>query len=409
VIYGFLRSHREEFVLFAIFFPVYLFSGMDKVTSVDFLEYPFGSDPPCYTQFLNDPPNPGNYMIFRHPVTAVYCLTYNEIISPFRDHLSIEAIYKIPFALIGALNVLVSLLVFRRFVKKYAFLCSLAYGFTSVIWFFGVFPESYMWTAFLVSVYILFTLKYKDELNPHRLSVLTVLFMLGIMNDASFLFTLIIPITVYFRDLIAADKSKRRMFILYTLTACMLLYIMFAAFCYSVFKRSPIKYYRYQYNESHHRNYKKIDGVDSLYEVTKIAVLNFYFFNFAFPDDHVSHMTPQYGKYVGYFQPSLKKYFDSIFSIAFLAIYFLLLFYGAKGVITGRNKVINALLLYILLRSGFIFLFNPVESLLYSSVIILPVMMLLFHYFVHSAFRFKAVVLFLFVVALIGSNARFFV
>jgi hypothetical protein len=198
------------------------------------------------------------------------------------------------------------------------------------------------------------------------------------------------------------------MFMLYTLTACVILYVMFAAFCYSVFKRSPIKYYRYQYSASHNRNFRKIDDAGSFFEVSRTAVLNFYFFNFAFPDDHVSHMVPQYGKYVGYFKPSPAGYFDNVFSIAFIGAYFVLLFYASKGFILERNKIIFALLLYIMLRSVFIFLFNPVESLLYSSVIILPMMMLLFYYFIRSRFRFKAALLVVFIVSLIGSNAAFF-
>lgn len=379
-------------LLFGLFLALYFFTGLHSQSSMSLDDYPFGADTPLYLA----KPITDKSLLMRHVTTVtlsnwLYSLPYGT---------------KLLYSIIGALGVLVAYGVFSSFFGfGLSMLGACIYGLSLGIWFFSSFPESYIVTSFFISAYILVFLKIKDDMSLKKLCLLSGVLTLAVINDITSLMLLLVP-AVYFAGVIFRDRRITRKLIVHALIVMTVSYGILATISYKYQNMSPFGYFSTLYT-----TYGNKDQQYTWRDMNE-PLLNSLFFTIAAPEETVTFHTKRYPLYQGFFNPSLTPYLSFMPSLLLLAMYLFLLFASARR-IYSRPREIGlfqlALWIFIVLRvivfSGFV---NPGEAFLYSSILVLPILVVLFVNFQALFPKYAEPFLAVFLILLLATNIRYF-
>ena len=376
-------------LLFSFFFVTYFFTGLHSQSSHSFDDYPFGADCPFYLfSFDSD-----KGLLMRHVTTVLLTSWLKDIFNNI----------KIFYAVVGALGVVISYGIFSQFFNsRLSILCACIYGFSLSIWFFSSFPESYIVTTIFINLYIYIFLKIKNEVTFLNVFLLSLVLILAVINDFTSLMILLLP-AVYFNKRLFLEKQILQKMVIHSFIVITISLAILSIISYKYYNVSPFTYYSWIYN--YPQKYIWRDITEPLF--------NSLIFNIAAPEKVISFHTQAMPWYKGFFKPSLLSYLTYFPSLLLFLMYVFLVLSSAIRIIKFRKELDFfqfALLIYITARvivfSKFI---NPGEAFLYSSVLVLPILFILFVNFQKIFPKYVDHFLTLFLFLLIATNLRFFI
>lgn len=373
-------------VFLVLFGLLYLVSSWSLVSSGNFDDYAFGADSPRYVN------GTGNSAF--HPLTAKLLQVYRALL----DLVSVDAtpaVVKVPFAIAGALNVCVATVGFQTlFDRRRSLVYGATYGCTLVVWFFASIPESYVVTSLLYSVYLVaFFRGVRHGVTVRVGGVMVVALALAVLNDISALMLPVVPLT-YYATRAWTESSLRKMAYAHVgaavvaVGALALFVDSYGAHTTMVARLSPLA-----------------SGSDvGLLRSVAQTLRNYLFFAIGAPTSTVTHAVPVYPGYVGFFEPSVTSYLHHPVSVAFLATYVVLISFVR---VTRLTRLVLSLATLLVVRLVAIALFNPGESILYVSPVMLALLVCLFSFLEASESRFRTPVAATFAVVVAATNLRF--
>ncbi len=376
-------------------FGLYLSTGID-ISSTKPEHYPFGADVFLYTggdSLVN------RWNIFSgnsyHWLVMAVLQVYKGVMG-FLGFSETRLVIKLPYAVFGALNVAVSIAAFALVSGKLS-IRSVIYGFccglTFIVWFYSSAPESYILSTLLYSTYFLIFIHMAlHGVTINRGIALAIVFFLALANDLSALTLVITPLFYYHLEIVR-DPALRRIFWLHVaaFAGYALLHHFFVGslwIYFNLFKEySPLR--------------RNIPYNASFYE----PFLSYFFHSIGAPESHTTHAPWKlFPEYKGYFSPSPLTYLSSAGSILFVAVYIWILSFLR---ISRIDKLALALSAFVVGRFIITAAFNPVETILYASVAVLPLFIVLFQNIEKSQFSYKATLATLFAASLFVTNLKF--
>ena len=378
-------------LLFSFFFVTYFFTGLHNQSSLSLEDYPFGADSPFY--FFNG--GIDKQLLLRHVTTVLLSSWLNDIFNNI----------KVFYAVTGALGVVISYGIFSQFFNsRLSILCSCIYGFSLSIWFFSSFPESYIVTTIFINLYIYIFLKIKNEVTFLKLLLLSLVLILSVINDITSLMILLLP-AVYYNKRLFREKQILQKMIIHCFIVITISLAILSVISYKYHNMSPFKYYSIYSRIFNAQQYTWRDITEPLF--------NSLIFNIAAPEKVVSFHTKAFPLYIGFFKPSLLSYLTYFPSLLLFLMYVFLVLSSAIRIIKFRKELDFfqiALLIYIASRViAFSRFINPGEAFLYSSVLVLPILFILFVNFQKIFPKYVDHFLTLFLFLLIATNLRFFI
>lgn len=356
-------------VLFFLFLGLYTVTGSLHSGSDNFSAYPLGCDPPWYLRVLRSPKPPDLQVCAKHPLTMGYCRLAKTIAAPLIGIGAERMACTFPFSLIGALNIVVAFFLFSRLSGRHGFLLAAIYGVSSAIWFFSAFPESYGITTLLVSLYICLLVHFHDQWTLGRMLVMTVILVLGTLNEIVFPAVLVIPAVLYHRRLF-----KRPALLLFSSHVILGVMVSTAALSLILPIASHMTLSAHLSNifQDQH-SFSQEQGDPYPARLPQVAA-NTLCFNMIFPTARVDYESKLFPGYVGYFSPTLLHYARDRWTTLPFLMYVILSVFGLIRSIMHRDLVMGGLAAFVVTRMLLISQFNPLESFLYSSVMTLPLL-----------------------------------
>jgi hypothetical protein len=285
---------------------------------------------------------------------------------------------------------------FKRFDLQIV-LYGACYGVALIIWFYGSNPESYALTTLLYSVYLLIFLHGSQKSFDTRHSIaLALSFLVGMYNEVAIVVVAIVPAILYGKRL-ATDRGGRQL--VYFHAAALGVY-----FLHQVLRKDLIHFYWEAFTKV--SPLRELPA-DVAYELAPLGVvMNFFFYSLAAPSAKLTY-APWLAvpTYKGYFDPSPLSYFHSLTSIPFIGVYLALISFVRWSKTTRLVLALSAL---VGVRFVLACLFNPVESIMYSSVATLPMLLVLFRFLEESEVPFKTLFATGFLLSMLLANGRFF-
>ncbi len=287
-------------------------------------------------------------------------------------------------AFISAMNILLAFVVLNVFVKnvKISVLFTLFYGLSfSNIVFFSI-PETYGLTASTVIVYSFFLIRWRDNLTLKRIVVFISITIIAPFFNLP-LVLLMVPNFIVFIKIL---KFKRGFLLaLMNVSLVFLVYFFYQIIFYG--SHSIIHLSRYS------RDFISFSFITSIKDVL-FYVANFLLFAVLSPISRLINT-------LNFQNLSMNL---SLRGIILLIVYLFFLFFSFIQLIKKRDIILDSLAIWIALMIGFYMLFNPWESMLYSSQILFPVTLILAAHFGKLNIRFKYHIFILFLLAVALNN-----
>ena len=366
-------------------FLVYLFTQLPDNFPVDPGDWPFGTDLGAYVD--------GDARVIQHPISGRISYFWRDILSLFGVSETDVLGAKVPYAAMGAASfVVVAHIYAQLFGQTRAWIFAACFGLSLMVWYYAGTPESYALTTLLYSVYTYLFLRCATDKPSYLFGAMAagVLF-LAFINDVSAPILVAMPIA-YFGLRAVTDKAVRNIAIMHIgailagVICLSLLVNLFGEYTQMAGEYTPI-----QQDEG---------GLAYTYGLVE-PVLNYFFFSLAAPNSSLTYATAAFPDYIGFFEPSIVSYFLNPFRLLFLVVYLAPLWFLRQRKV---DRVILAMLAFVGARFVAILLFNPGETIIYTSVVTLPLLAFVFCLIERSSFRYKTPYGLAFVVALLGSN-----
>jgi len=377
-------------LLFLFCLTIYYFTGLNSQSSPSLEDYPFGADTPFYSFNLATDDN----LLMRHTTTVLLGNWFNDIAG------NAKAFY----AVCGALAVVLSYGVFSLFFNtRLSFICSGIYGFSLSIWFFSSFPECYIVTTVFVNLYIYAFLRTRNGAAFPQVS-LSLILILSVANDITSLMLLLLPV-VYFNKRLLFERQLLQTLALHAFAMCAISFAILSYVSYKYHHGSVFEYYREFAGKYTAQQYTWRDIPEPLY--------NSLIFDVAAPDKVISFHTKLFPWYKGFFKPSLVPYLKYLPSLLLFVMYVFLGLCAVLRIVRYPKELgafqitlLTIVALRIVVFSCFV---NPGEAFLYSSVLVFPLLFVLFASFQKTFPDHVDHFLAVFLVLLIATNLRFFI
>lgn len=341
-----------------------------------------------------------------HPTTIVLALGWMKLFAPLTTWLGAGLILQAFFAAVGAIGFWASALVFSKLLPRgYALLATLLYGSSLSIWYFSGIPESKIVTATLSVLYIAAYIRFRDQLTPKGMVVLTVILAIACLNEIVSCFLLVIPLIDVVQRY-GIDWRRLWRLVPHALVVPVAWLFLEIAVNGWIIPESTFQEGQSHFNMLLYYLAKNDYSLASLYAFA----LNWVLFNIAAPTQSAP-LWPQMG---GYFEPSLAGYLGTPYSAALIALLGALVIasvlprYRGKS-FAGASGLLLPFAAFSLLRAAFFFFFNPSEPLIFSPAVTLVHWLLLLVPFASSSIPAKRALLTLLAVLLIVTNAGFIV
>ena len=183
-----------------------------------------------------------------------------------------------------------------------------------------------MITTFFVNLYLLSFLRFAEEGNFKTTLALTGTLVLCVLSEIFLISLVLIPL-VYFNSALFFEKGLRAKYLTHVLVGSLVSLLILEY----IHDWRLIAHY-FDYGTSYAA--KQQASIGNVFGV----LLNFSFFNIGFPSSEVTHPLVWKPSYIGFFKPTLREYFGSAFSVAFLVSYASLLLLFLARLDTKRNR-----------------------------------------------------------------------
>jgi hypothetical protein len=300
-----------------------------------------------------------------------------------------ENLLKAMFAAVGAVGVSAAMWAFSAVVpRRHVALWGIVYAASFGVWFFSSIEESKIVTATLTGLYVAIYLHLRQRWNLRGAVLLTAVLLLASLNEivAGFLVVLPVADTVLQRG---SHLRHIRWIVWHALVPPIAL-----AFLELVVNGHIAAAGTDPEGASHLSMLKYYAAANKLNAWTVYYFLvNWLFFNLAAPTPYASHVFPNWPRNK-YFEPELTNYFSSPVSTALVVLFAVVLVaavlprYRTDG-LRSYASLLWALLAYAALRGVFFFIVYPYESMLFSSGVTLPHLLLIAIPFAASSFPAK--------------------
>lgn len=384
-----LKQHPVGLVASALgfiaMFLVYVFTQWPSGFSNDPSTWPFGTDMGAYVY--------GDGRVTQHPISGRIVWYWRDILSLLGLPESHTLGNKVPYAAMGAASFVVFAHIFHALFKTWrAWLFAGCVGFSLMVWYYAGTPESYALTTFLYAAY-LYCFVRCTEGTPSYLfgGGAAAIMFLAFVNDVSAPILLIVPVAYFGLKAVTDTRVRNIAFMHIGALVAGLICLTVLVDLFGEYTKMANEYTPFEQDGS---------GVGYNHGLIE-PILNYFFFSLAAPAGALTYTSPLFPDYVGFFQPNMAGYFLSPFRLLFLILYLAPLWYVRH---TGVDRVILAMLAFALTRFVAILLFNPSETIIYTSVVALPVLAFVFFLIERSDFKYKTPYATLFLLALLGSN-----
>ncbi len=388
--------------LFGGFLLLYLWLNASSVRSNSYREYTFGADVPRYTAIFKYGKVNSGKIATRHPLPVAISITFKQALAPLERQIGLPLYMKAPYALFGALAVLVAYAACKHVLgdTPLALMGAALFGFSGAVLYFASVPESYIITTFFSSLFILAFLKLTQEVSAKNLILLTLWYLLSVLSEALTAALLVIPLVYFAREFVTDAKTRIPLSV--TVLACALLAFGSLSLSMHLVSGDAVIPYYFQF-----KGEQSAPAVPSLNALGEVA-LNFTFFGIGYPGYAVTHALVWEPSYSGFFTPSLLEYFKTKSGGAFFLLYAVLLYLLVRGA-SKNTRLKAALLAYILLRMVAVLLINPWESYLYLAPLVLPWLVLLLEPLNSYPPKATRAFTFLFLLVLALNNSLFYI
>ncbi len=372
---------------FVATFLVYLCTLILPVYPTDLGEYPLGTDVGTFVH--------GDGRVQQHPISGWLVFGWRGLLTLLGLDGSHPFFVKIPYAILGAVNFLLFAQAFKTLLGgQRAWLYAMCAGFSLTPWFYAASPESYVLTLTFYTGYVLAFLHCTQDATYKNGAIAALFLFLAVVNDVSAPMLAVIP-TVYFGLRAMTDKTIRNIAFMHAgaVVAGLLFLIVTTDFFADYISMT--------------RHFSPVKNADSglVYDHGILEpLLNYLFFCLAAPNAETTYANSLFPTYFGFFQPSLVDYFKSPFGIPFLVLYLAPLWFLRTS---GINRILLAFMAFLAVRFVAILFFNPGEAIIYTSVVVLPILAFIFNLMEKSDFKFKTTHATLLFLTIAGSNGTF--
>ena len=355
---------------------------------------------------------PSDYHLDRitrfHPTTVVLAIVWMKILAPLSSWIDPLHLLRVMFAAIGAAGVWAAMSAFETVVARgYAILFGIIYALSFGVWYFASVEESKIITASLSALYIAGYLHLRRRWTNRGAGLLTLIMLLGCLNEIVFGFLLIVPLVDAFLQR-STDLRLSKWIAAQALAGVLALVILEGVINNWLLTGRKLPEEASHFSMMLFYMTSSAHSAPSLY----LFLTNWLFFNIAAPTTSADYALPAWPHYKGYFEPSLANYLFSPATAALAAVSGIILAaillprYRASA-FGNASGIIVPLVAYTVLRGAFFFVFNPGEALLFSSAVTLPHMLIIAMPFAASSFPAKPVLLAAFGVLLLVVNGSF--
>ena len=366
-------------------FLFYLFTQLPATFSNTPADWPFGTDMGAYVY--------GDGRVIQHPISGRIVWYWRDFLTAIGLPESHALGNKIPYAAMGAASFVAFGHVFYALFKTWrAWLFAGCVGLSLMVWYYAGTPESYALTTFFYAAYFYCFVRCTEGTPSYLFGgAAAVIIFLAFVNDVSAPILLIMPVA-YFGVRAFTDTRVRNIALMHVgalvagVICLSVLVDLFGEYSKMVSEYTPFE--------------SADDGVGYNYGLIE-PILNYFFFSIAAPAGSLTYISPMFPDYMGFFQPSMAGYFLNPFRLLFLFLYLAPLWFLRT---TAIDRVILAMLAFVMMRFIAIVLFNPSETIIYASVVALPILAVVFFLIERSQFKHKGLFAGLFLLALFGSN-----
>jgi hypothetical protein len=316
-----------------------------------------------------------------HPLTLLLAAGWMKLAGILEGWFTPLQLLKAMFAMAGAFGVAAALAAFNIYLaRREAILCTLAYAASFSVWYFSSIEESKIVTASLTALYIARYLRMRIEESGSGVPLLTVILLLGCLNEIVFAFVILLPVI----DVVVKSGfhwRRYRWIFLHALAAPLALMILegvrvgFLPQTARPEGESLIDLFFYYVLRNTH-------GFAGFYEFAA----NWFGFNILAPASVVGSN--------GYFQPLVANYFNSLPGPAAIAILCAIIAAGVWSRVRAESPlpagILFGLAVFSLVRGTFFFIFNPAEPLLFSAAVTLAHLLIILVPFAASRLSWKS-------------------
>lgn len=347
-------------------------------------DWPFGTDLGAYVF--------GDGRAAQHPISGRIVWYWRDILSAIGVPEGHTLAVKIPYAAMGAASFVAFAHIYYALFKTWrAWLFAGCVGASLMVWYYAGTPESYALTTFLYAAYTYCFIRCTEEAPSYWFGgAAAAIMFLAFVNDVSAPILLIMPVAYF--GLRAITEPRVRNIALMHIGA-----LVMGLICLTLLV-DLLGDYSQMVDE--YTPFEQEDGLEYNHGLVE-PFLNFFFFSLAAPAGSLTYANALFPDYVGFFQPSLTGYFLNPFRLVFLGLYLAPLWLLRRVTV---DRVILGMLAFVGVRFIAVLLFNPSETIIYTSVVALPILAFIFFLVERSAFKHKIAYAALFLVALIGSN-----
>ena len=429
-----LNTKYLPLIIFIAIFPIYLFLNADNIRSDSYDDYPFGADTPRYTAiFKYDKLNSGK-IATRHAVPVYISVVYKKTFPFLEDKIGKDLYMKVPYALFGALTVLVAFYLSKLILEtpSHRLAFTLIYGFSGAILYFASVPESYILTTFFASLYIYTFIKYKDNMSWKSISLLILWYVLSVLSEVLTASLLVIPAIYFLKDIFSVSRVEaglapaqnnrksgdrkgtplhfKKIFTVNKKRISLLIFFSLSVFLAYISLNYIMRMISGDTLISYYISFKEGNKSVQLLEILKESeevFLNFFSFSIGYPSYAVTHPLSWAPDYIGFFKPTLWEYFK-IKTGAIFIIFYSLFFISFIKQIKEKTLLTLSLLGYLLVRAIGILFFNPWEAYLYVAPTVLPLLVILMENFNDYPKKAISYFLYIFLFVLMVNNLLFF-
>lgn len=305
-----------------------------------------------------------------------------------------------PIAFLGLLNILTAFFIFKSLLKNSisALVFAVAYGLFFGIWFYASFPETYILTITFINLFLLITIR-----NPDKIHQANCLIALAIINATAVLVSFhlmslaVIPLFCLFFWERKSFLPKTILYLLITMAIVIISYQIAGTINKEFSFIQIMKYLKdYQSTWGSH-SFAHFINIEAVLN----TVLNFFFYSIG-----IIYVPPWDTSKLSF----AGTYFNTISGTVFIFSYLFFIVVCLRGLRkTGfvKERRFQILLLWICVNILYFIYFNPQEAFLYGAFIHLPWLVILGYGYKQSSFRYKKLVLGLFILALFLNNLHY--